>query len=153
MSHALTKTVQGFWNEFLATRGDLAYLKDTTPDAWAFGGNTQTANKLLNLVLEGKKTATCSLASVYLEGIVPKPEPNTYSIVLDSDGNPGCVIHLFETHVKRFSEIDEKHAKEEGEGGGTLAHWRKVHLAFFSAYENFHEKAEILCERFRVVFK
>ncbi len=133
-----------YWEDFLKRHPELP--QDLPLDAWAFGGSP---DELAELVLAGKKTATCSLLSVYKDGKVPVP--GTYSVLLNSKGKPQCVIYLRETFVKKFSEIDEKHAWEEGEGDRSLSHWREVHLKFFSAYEGFTEESEILCEKFEVV--
>lgn len=138
-----------FWQKFRSTRPDLAHLQSEVPDAWSFGGD---ADLLLSLVLEGKKTATASLLSVYLDKSIPMPMPDSYSIIQNSKGEPKCVIHLIETRIVKFNEIDEEHAYLEGEGDRSLSYWRKVHLDFFSAYDGFTESSEILCERFKVVF-
>ncbi len=141
--------INSYWLKFLSSRADLSHLKCDSPDAWNFGGN---ADLLLSLVLEGKKTATSSLLSVYKDGSVPMPRPDTYSIILNSNGEPKCVVHLLNTKIKKFNEMDEQHAFEEGEGDRSLAYWRKVHLDFFSVYPDFKEDSEILCEKFKVVF-
>lgn len=145
----INSPVNSYWQKFLDSRPDLSHLKDEAPDAWSFGGN---ADLLLSLVLEGKKTATSSLLSVYNDPSVPMPKANSYSIILNSKGEPKCVVHLFETKIKKFNEMDEQHAYEEGEGDRTLNYWRKVYLGFFSAYPDFTEDSEILCERFKVVY-
>lgn len=138
-----------YWQNFLHSRPDLSHLRNDPPDAWAFGGN---ADLLLGLVLEGKKTATASLLSVYKDGSVPLPKPGRYSIILNSSGEPKCIVHLLETKIKKFNEIDAEHAFDEGEGDRSLDYWRKVHREFFSAYPDFNENSEILCEKFTVVF-
>lgn len=142
----MNPSVKSYWKNFLGTRPD---LKNHPFDAWSFGGN---ADLLLSLVLEGKKTATSSLLSVYQDGSVPMPKPDSYSIILNSFGEPKCVVHLIETKIKKFCEMDAEHAFEEGEGDRSLEYWRKVHLEFFSAYPDFNQNSEILCEKFKVVF-
>lgn len=133
-----------YWREFLKRHSELP--QDLSLDAWAFGG---AADELVKLVMTGKKTATCSLLSVYKN--IPVPVPGSYSVLLNTKGEPQCVIYLRETFIRKFSEIDEKLAWEEGEGDRTLKHWREVHLKFFSAYEGFSESSELLCERFEVI--
>lgn len=145
----MNSPVNIYWQNFLDSRPDLSHLKNVSPDAWAFGGN---ADYLLNLVLEGKKTATASLLSVYKDGSVPLPTPDSYSLILNSKGEPKCVVHLITTEIRKFNEIDAEHAFAEGEGDRSLDYWRKVHLEFFSAYPDFNENSEILCEKFKVVF-
>ena len=141
--------INSYWLDFLKARPDLSGKTGDKPDAWSFGGN---ADLLLGLVLEGRKTATSSLLSVYNDPSIPMPKPDTYSIILSSKGEPKCVVHLIETKIKKFKDIDEQHAWEEGEGDRTLNHWRMVHQQFFSVYPDFTEESEIFCERFKVVF-
>lgn len=137
---------EAFWKSFLEKHPDLP--KDLPLDAWTFGGSP---DELVALVLAGKKTATCSLLSVYEDGSVALPVAGSYSVLMNSYGERQCVIYLKETFVRKFSEIDEKHAWEEGEGDRSLKHWREVHSRFFSVYEGFTESSEILCERFEAV--
>ncbi len=136
-------TALEYWEDFLRRHPELPH--GIPFDAWTFGGESDV---LAELVVQGKKTATCSLLSVYKDGSVPLPRPGSYSVLIDSKGDPKAVIFLKETFVKKFSEIDEQHAWEEGEGDRTLECWRKVHLKFFSDYEGFSENSELLCERF-----
>lgn len=141
------------WNKFLESRPDLDHLVGKTPEAWSFGNTPEMADSLLQLVLEGKKSATSSLLSVYQSGVEKMPQIGTYQIILDSENTPRCVIYLTETLVKKFCDVTEKHAYEEGEGDRSLKHWRDVHLKYFSSYEGFTENSEILCERFKLVHR
>jgi uncharacterized protein YhfF len=136
-------TALEYWEEFLRKHPELP--QDIPFDAWSFGG---ASDALAELVVQGTKTATCSLLSVYKDGSVPLPRPGSYSVLLNSKGEPKAVIFLKETYVKKFSEIDKQHAWEEGEGDRSLKHWREVHLRFFSVYEGFSENSELLCEKF-----
>jgi uncharacterized protein YhfF len=47
--------------------------------------------------------------------------------------------------------VDQAFAAAEGEGDGSLAHWREAHRCFFEAEGAFSEDMELWCERFRVV--
>ncbi len=72
-------------------------------------------------------------------------------MILNSLGEPKCVVFLTDTYVRKFSEVSEQHAYEEGEGDRTLAYWRNVHREFFSRYGNFSEEEDLVCERFKVL--
>ena len=69
--------------------------------SFAFGNGPALADELLDLVLRGLKTATCST----------EDEPNTSTpgerwIVLDGRGNPRCVIESTEVTYRRYSDVD-----------------------------------------------
>ncbi len=114
--------------------------------SFAFGDGPEPADKLLELVLKGLKTATCST----------EDEPNTSSpgerwIVLDGRGNPRCVIETTEVTYRRFGEVDAAFAHDEGEGDRSLAYWREAHRQYFGRQGKFSEDMMCMCERFRLV--
>jgi uncharacterized protein YhfF len=114
--------------------------------SFAFGDGPELADKLLALVLNGVKTATCST----------EDEPNTSTpgerwIVLDGRGNPRCVIETLEVTYRRFGEVDPGFAYEEGEGDRSLAYWRDAHRSYFGRLGRFSEEMMLMCERFRLV--
>jgi uncharacterized protein YhfF len=113
---------------------------------FAFGDNSTLADELLELVMKGIKTATCST----------EDEPNTSSpgeqwIVLDSRGKPRCVIESTEITYRKFSEVDAAFAHDEGEGDRSLAYWRDAHRRYFGRLGRFSEDMTLMCERFRLI--
>jgi uncharacterized protein YhfF len=114
--------------------------------SFAFGDGPALADELLELVLKGVKTATCST----------EDEPNTSTpgerwIVLDGRGTPRCVIESLEVTYRRFGEVDATFAREEGEGDRSLAYWREAHRRYFGRLGKFSEDMMLMCERFRLV--
>ena len=114
--------------------------------AFAFGDSPKLADELLELVVKGIKTATCST----------EDEPNTSTpgerwIVLDGRGEPRCVIESTEVTYRRFDQIDPDFAYDEGEGDRSLADWRRAHRAYFGRLGRFSEEMMLMCERFRLV--
>ena len=114
--------------------------------SFAFGDSPKLADELLELVLEGVKTATCST----------EDEPNTSTagerwIVRDGRGTPRCVIETLEVSYRRYSEVDAAFAQEEGEGDRSLAFWRDAHRRYFGRQGKFSEDMMLMCERFRLV--
>ena len=114
--------------------------------SFAFGDGPALADKLLDLVLKGVKTATCST----------EDEPNTSTqgerwIVLDGRGMPRCVIETTEVTYRRYNEVDAAFAHDEGEGDRSLAYWRKAHRDYFGRQGKFSEDVMLMCERFRLV--
>lgn len=114
--------------------------------SFAFGDNPALADELLDLVMKGIKTATCST----------EDEPNTSSpgeqwIVLDGRGEPRCVIETTEVTYRKFGEVDAAFAHEEGEGDRSLGYWRDAHLRYFGRLGRFSEDMTLMCERFRLI--
>ena len=114
--------------------------------SFAFGDGPALADELLDLVMNGVKTATCST----------EDEPNTSApgecwIVLDGRGEPACVIETTEVAYRRFGDVDAVFAYEEGEGDRSLAYWRDAHRRYFGRQGKFSEDMMLMCERFRLV--
>jgi uncharacterized protein YhfF len=114
--------------------------------SFAFGDSPALADELLDLVLKGVKTATCST----------EDEPNTSTqgerwIVLDGRGMPRCVIETTEVTYRRYNEVDAAFAHDEGEGDRSLAYWRKAHRQYFGRQGKFSEDMMLMCERFCLV--
>lgn len=111
-----------------------------------FGGTAEEADALLDLVLAGTKRGTCWAARFGQLSYLGKQVA-----FCDSEGCPRVVVETTAIERRRFSEVDEAWAQIEGEGDGTLAHWRAVHEAFFRNEGYFAEDMELWCEQFRVV--
>ena len=114
--------------------------------SFAFGDGPLLADELLDLVIRGLKTATCST----------EDEPNTSTpgerwIVLDGRGEPRCVIETTEVTYRRFDEVEAGFAHEEGEGDRSLDYWRSAHRNYFGRQGRFREDMMLMCERFRLV--
>jgi uncharacterized protein YhfF len=114
--------------------------------SFAFGDGPELADELLDLVMKGIKTATCST----------EDEPNTSMpgerwIVLDGRGEPRCVIESTEVSYRCYIDVDAAFAYEEGEGDRSLTYWRAVHRRYFGRQGKFSEDMTLMCERFRLV--
>lgn len=149
------------------------------PPAWSFGDDPQQADELLDLVLAGQKTATASALRDYEEEArqlarehgdpgrpegdllvgtdldLALPEPGLLSILLDGRGRPRALIRITSVEQVRFGEVTDEHARREGEGDGSLAHWRRVHQEFFRTSSPTDEPVDddtmIVLERFEVL--
>jgi len=122
--------IEAFWAEFVAATG-----VDGPYEAWAFGDPSlpELATELALLVRDGPKRATAGLASDYEDGKEPMPKPGDLNLILDGDGMPVCVMRTTVVSLRRFGDVDEAFAWEEGEGDRTLAWWRAGHLQFFES--------------------
>ena len=130
-------------------------MSDAAPDKmvrFAFGDSPEMADALLALVLSGKKTATCGALRDYEgEDAEEKPVVGRRDIVLDGQGRDAALIETVEVTIRRFDEIDEAFARDEGEGDGTLDWWRAGHRAYFERNGGYASDMMLLCERFRLV--
>lgn len=151
-------TIDQFWQDFLATLRPDAPAHTAAYVAEAFGDNPALADELAALVLEGKKTATCSSLWEWEAEANPLPASGTFWIVLDGQGAPLCVIETVEVTLRRYDEVDAQFAYAEGEGDRSLAYWREAHRRFFSRTlpaigKEFATDMPLVCERFRIVYR
>ena len=116
-------------------------------DSFSFGDTPELADELLALVLAGKKTATCWAASEGLKGV----QVGKRWIVKDGQGRLRAVIETVEITRRRFEDVDESFAHDEGEGDRTLGWWRWAHAQYFGRRGQFADDMELCCERFRLV--
>lgn len=124
------------------------------PPAWAFGATPDQADDLLRRVLDGTKTATASAHADYAREDEELPSPGMLGIVLDGAGHPRALVATTEARVVPFDEVDAEHARDEGEGDGSLEHWREVHERFFTEHAagGFRPDMPVVLERFRVLY-
>ena len=115
-------------------------------ERFSFGDSPELADELAELVLAGKKRATCWAAS---EG--PKTHVGKRWAVLDGSGVPIAVIETIELTQRRFDEVDAAFAYEEGEDDRTLAFWRRANRNYFGRQGTFAPDMLLYCERFRLV--
>lgn len=154
-------------------------VSDTVPPpAWSFGDDPRIADELLELVLAGRKTATASALRDYeLEARergraedagspegdllvdtaldLALPQPGLLSILLDGTGRPRALVRTTDVSVVRLGDVPAEHARREGEGDGSLEHWKQVHREFFDRSERLEEPVDddtmVVLERFEVL--
>jgi uncharacterized protein YhfF len=100
-------------------------------------------DEMLELVLAGKKTATCWAASEGDKGAAVGAK--------DGQGRLRVVLETVELNRRQFGEVDAAFAYDEGEDDRTLTDWRKAHTAYFTGRGEFSPDMELYCERFRLV--
>jgi len=146
-------SVNEFWQEFLSSANKDRSTKYI--ECFHFDMTEEWANKLLDLVLSGKKRATAS-SIFFWEKRNEIPKAGDYSIVTDWDGNPRCVIETTAVTILPFNEMTFDICKREGEDD-TLESWQEGHRHFFTeegkaeGYE-FTESMPVVFEDFEVVF-
>ncbi len=146
--------LQSYWQGFLEAKG----LPDFTPctEVFKFGRDEQESDRLLKLVLRGKKRASVASRAVYGEN-EQLPVPELYSIVTDWDGVPRCVIKVTAVQLLPFCEITKQQALRES-AQDNIEEWREIHRDFFtkqgeSLGYTFSESMTVVYEEFKVVYK
>jgi uncharacterized protein YhfF len=126
----------------------------------AFPGELR--QRLVAAILSGEKTAGATLREEYEPlGPDPLPEVGARSLLVDSDRRPVAVVEITEVRVVRAGRVDERFARDEGEGFESVADWRAAHERFWGSnpdrdaagappYE-IDDDTLVVCERFRVV--
>ena len=133
-------------------RGPLELL---VPPAWSFGATPEQADALLDLVLDGTKTATAGALWDYEAEGEELPRVGDLSIILDSRGVPRALIRVTAVDVVPFDQVSAEHAAAEGEGDLSLAYWREVHQQFFTEVathdHGFSEQMPVVLEHFELL--
>jgi uncharacterized protein YhfF len=113
-------------------------------------------DQLVAAVLSGAKTTTTGL---FLPD-EPLREVGERLAVVDSDGRRVAVIELTDVRVVRLSDVDLRHAVDEGEGDESVAQWRANHEKFWHSAEvraemgaNFTVRDDtlVVAQRFRLL--
>jgi uncharacterized protein YhfF len=148
---------KAYRDQFLSTLPEDSPYRSKTYSRGGYGDSPQLANELIQLVLTGRKTATCgSLWEKEAEGD-PLPEVGHLWIELDGEGNPVCITETTEVTIRKYNEVDADFARAEGEGDLSLDYWREAHRRYFSRTlqkigKEFSEDMPLVCERFRVIY-
>lgn len=142
--------IEEFWSGFVDATGI-----DGDYEAWAFAEEMpELATNLALLVRDGPKRATAGLLSEF-EGTdaVPMPRAGDVSVILDSEGQPICVIRATQVETRRFGDVDAEFAWDEGEGDRTLTWWRQAHMWFFFEQGiRIDEDTPMVLQRFELLY-
>ena len=134
------------FKEFNSYINNLDVLKNNNLNSinrWTFGID---ADKLVKLVLDGKKTATTSLYEIN-----SLPKVGDISILTDSNNDDVCILKTKEVIVTKFKNITWDIAKLEGENN-SLEEWRKVHKDYFNKIDSsFNDDTKVIFEIFEVI--
>lgn len=152
---SLTEKELSFWNSYLKTVDD----KPVNPHIEAgIAGNKEIADDLLQLYLDGKKSAGSGLVKDYEIAGDPLPQIGNFWIILDSNKEPKCIVKTVRVEKYQFDQVPEEVAIAEGEGDLSLEYWRKAHIGFFTQFlqdwgiSNL-DKEILVTEFYEVVYK
>jgi uncharacterized protein YhfF len=124
---------------------------------------TDLRRELVELVMAGTKTATAGLLAEYELDGDPIPAPGMREVVVDEQGRFVGEIETTRCEVVRMADVDDRFAREEGEGFADAADWRTAHERFWNAYLGelqarlgdpgwaLTDDTLVVCQRMRVV--
>ena len=119
-----------------------------------FGPPGPLRDRLVALILSGRKTATSSLVSDYELECEPLPEPGELELLLDSNDRGVAVLETLAVAVVPLADAPWSQVVAEGEGHATLAEWRRDHEEFWVASSltgQLDESTAVVMQEFRVV--
>lgn len=153
----MTPIQREFFQRFLDTLPTTESIDIDKVIAEHYCADEYNANECARLINQGIKTASCGLKAGWDIEDEPLPQVGSYSLVLDWQQNPVCVIQLTSVEVCPFNQVSDEFAYAEGEGDRTYAWWKEAHIKFFEWYANeigvvFSPESELVLERFKKVY-
>ena len=152
----LTDTAAALWRAYVANLPADHPHRTARVMAFSFGDSAALADELATLVVAGKKRATASLPVQFESEGAALPAAGDVSIVTRGDGTPVGIIETTDVRLVPFDDVDSEFAAAEGEGDGSLGHWRRAHTAFFGRVVDrlggrLDDASVVVCERFRLL--
>lgn len=150
------KTPIILWAEYIQAHPE--YSDDPMPEVEFFHNNKSDANRLGQLVLKGKKSASSSVYALYKKYNMDLPKIGKRQIVTDFDGNALAIITTIGVDTIPFNKISADYAAlDMGTNKEPLEKWKKAHWIFFDSFlseidEKATEDMRIVCERFKTVW-
>jgi uncharacterized protein YhfF len=130
----------------------LAEAKARFPGAetFTFGDSAALSDRLLMLVRNGKKRATCGALRDFLTSGDALPIVGRRDIALTWDGAPAFLIETTEVTIRLFRDVDAAFALAEGEDD-TLEGWQDGHRRYFQRNGGWSPDMDLVCERFELI--
>ena len=158
MGQVANGKIAEYWQKFLSTLPTDSPYRTKTYSEGGYGDSPELMNELIQLVLIGKKTATCGSLWEWEAESKPLPKTGDIWVELDGNGNPVCITETIEVSIRNYNEVDAQFAHDEGEGDQSLNYWRETHKNYFSRVlskigKEFSEEMPLVCERFRLIYK
>ena len=147
----MNEKAQQYWDEFWEGKDKPALVK-----AEQFGIDAEMADELAGLIVEGKKTATCSGYDFYQWDNEPLPVAGQHTIILNGRDEPVAIIKTVKVEVMPMNEVPPEFAAAEGEGDLSYDYWRRGHEAVFREVlaeygKEFSDDMPLVCEWFELV--
>ena len=125
------ESVIAMWDDFCRATGCGFDSEQSAISSFHFCDNQHDADECALLVLNGIKRATASsVGELAMQGLAVPSRGETH-VVTNFAGIAQCVIETTAVTLICFGDITAEHAALEGEGDGSLGHWRATHTAYF----------------------
>jgi len=154
----MNKASQQYLKHFLKTLTKEQRKNHNSYSSEYFCSNEKDANDLAQLVLNGNKTATCSLKYWYdNDDNAVKPQIGHLMVMTNFYGKPLAVLATISVDIMRFSDVGADFAFLEGEGDKSLKFWQKAHKKYFikeclNEGIEFDNQMLLYLEKFKVVY-
>ena len=147
----MNEKAQQYWSKFWQGKD-----MPTNVTAEQFGMGAEMADELAQLIIDGKKTATCSNYESYQQANEPIPAVGLYTIILNSKDDPVAIIKTIDVQLIPMNEVTPEFAALEGEGDLSYQYWYDGHKHFFTLElaeygKVFSEDMLLVCEWFELV--
>jgi len=148
--------VEAYWQKFLSALPKNSPYHTKTYSKGGYGDSPELMDELIQLVLIGKKTATCGSLWEWEAENKALPTVGDVWVELDRSGNPVCITETVEVTIRKYNKVDADFARAEGEGDLSLSYWRQAHKNYFSRIlskigREFSEDMPLVCERFNLI--
>jgi uncharacterized protein YhfF len=148
----MNEKAQKYWDEFWQGK---AQPQAVSAEQFGFE-HTPLVDELAQLIVCGKKTATCSAHVLYEYDNEPFPVVGAYTVILNSQDDPVAIIKVVDVQIMPMNKVPVEFAIAEGEGDLSYAYWWKGHKEFFTTElaergMEFSEDMLLVCERFELV--
>ena len=100
-------------------------------DEFAFPGPER--DRLVEAILNGRKTATTSLMAEFIHDHEPLPSSGRRTLLLNSDDRPIAILRYASVSVTRLGLVTLQHVLNEGEDYKSLPEWREAHESFWTS--------------------
>ena len=118
-------------------------------ESFVFGDGPDLSARLIDLVHDGSKRATCGALRDFAAGEA-MPVVGRCDIVRDWAGQAQLVIRTVSLEVARFCDVTAEFALAEGEDA-TLEGWQAGHRDYFGRNGGFQAEMKLVCEVFDLV--
>ncbi|WP_047247476.1 ASCH domain-containing protein [Maribacter thermophilus] len=150
------KSVYEMWSDYVTANPKSE--NEEIPESDFFHDNEDDANRLAELTLNGKKSASSGLLSLYKKYKVDLPKVGAKQIVTDYNGKAIAIIENKSVDLIPFNEISETYAQSDmGTDIEPLKKWKKAHWNFFKAIleesgDSPTEEMPVVCVRFKTIW-
>lgn len=148
---------RAYWQRYVDSCLNKKELDGTYVTA-GYAGSPEITDRLLELYLNGKKSAGSSVVEEFETAGDPLPEIGNHWIYLDGRGEPRLILRTEGVETHKFNDVPERIAIAEGEGDLSLEYWRRVHARLYTPLLSEWglsriEEATIITEHLKIVFR